>query len=102
MFQLIYLRFTAPQTDRDAFAAYQAPGRAILANQQASPDYAFSETLQSTRSQNHPRARMMTADMIDQMNLICSTKNEKTVPFVRQQAYPRRDFHWFEIINRVK
>jgi zinc protease len=86
MFQLIYLRFTAPRTDRDAFAAYQAQGKAILANQQASPDYAFSETLQSTLSQNHPRARVMTADMIDQMNL------DKSLAFYKDRFADASDF----------
>ncbi len=48
LFQLIYLRFTAPRADPEAFAANKAQGKAILANQQASPAYAFAEALQST------------------------------------------------------
>jgi len=86
MFQLIYLRFTAPRADPDAFAANLQQGRAILANQQASPGYAFSETLQSTLTQNHPRARMMTAEMIDQMNL------DKSLAFYRDRFADASDF----------
>ena len=41
MFQLIYLRFTAPRADPTAFAAMKAQALAMLANQTASPDVAL-------------------------------------------------------------
>ena len=86
MFQLIYLRFMAPRSDKEAFAAHLAQGRAVLANQQASPAYAFSEALQSTLTQNHPRARMLTVEMIDQMNL------EKSLAFYKDRFADAGDF----------
>jgi zinc protease len=86
LFQLIYLRFTAPRADPEAFAANLAQGRAVLANQQATPGWAFSEALQSTLTQNHPRARMMTVDMIDQMNL------EKSFAFYKDRFADASDF----------
>jgi zinc protease len=69
LFQLITLYFTEPRADEAAFDAYKAQGKTVLANQQASPDWAFSETLQATLSQNHFRARPMTPALIDEMNL---------------------------------
>lgn len=69
LFQLIRLRFTAPRADPEAFAANLAQGRAVPANQRATPSSAFSEALQPALTQNHPRARMMAVDMIGQMNL---------------------------------
>jgi len=86
LFQLIYLRFTAPRADAEAFAANKAQGKAVLANQQASPGYAFSETLQSALSQDHPRARMMTVEMIDRMNL------EQSLAFYKDRFADASDF----------
>ena len=63
MFQLIYLTFTQPRADQRRPSRRTSPrAKAVLANQQASPACAFSETLQTTLSQNHPRARPMTPD----------------------------------------
>ena len=73
LFQLISLYFTAPRADEAAFDAYKAQGKAVLANQQASPDWAFNETLQTTLSQNHFRARLMSPALIDEMNLAKAT-----------------------------
>jgi zinc protease len=69
MFQLIYLTFTQPRADAEAFAAMTAQMRAMLANQQASPEWEFRQTLQTTLAQNHFRARPMTPKLVDEMDL---------------------------------
>ncbi len=86
MFQLIYLKFTQPRADQAAFAAHIAQGKAILANQQRSPEWAFSEMLQRTLTQDHPRARPMTVEMIDQMNL------EKSLAIYKDRFADASDF----------
>jgi zinc protease len=86
MFQLIYLRFTQPRADQEAFAAYIAQGKTMLANQQRSPEWAFGETLARTLTQDHPRARPMTAEMIDQMNL------DKSLAFYKDRFADAGDF----------
>jgi zinc protease len=86
MFQLIYLRFTQPRADKEAFAAHIAQGKAVLANQQQSPEYVFSETLQKILTQDHPRARPMTVEMIDRMNL------ESSLAFYRDRFADASDF----------
>ena len=86
LFQLIYLRFTAPRSDPAAFAAYTAQGKTVLANQKASPAYAFNETLQAALTQDHPRARPLTAEMIDQMDL------EKSLAFYKERFGDASDF----------
>ncbi len=48
MFQLIYLRFTAPRADPTVFANMAAQQKAMLANAKATPSFAFSEALQTT------------------------------------------------------
>lgn len=69
MFQLIYLTFTQPRADPAAFAATTSQMKAMLANQQASPEWLFQTTLGTALAQNHFRARPMTPQMVDEMDL---------------------------------
>ena len=69
MFQLIYLTFTQPRADPAAFGAMTAEMKAMLANQQASPEWTFQQALTTTLAQNHFRARPMTPAMVDEMDL---------------------------------
>lgn len=55
MFQLIHLRFTQPRADTDAFASINAQTLSMLANQDASPDFAFANALDEAFTQGHPR-----------------------------------------------
>ncbi len=69
MFQLIYLRFTQPRADATAFGVQTSQLKALLANQTASPDFAFASALLSARFQDHPRRQPLTPAMVDRMNL---------------------------------
>jgi zinc protease len=69
MFQLLYLRFTQPRADPAAFAAMAAQAKNLLANQLASPDVVFEQTLAATLSSNNPRRRPETPTSVDQWNL---------------------------------
>jgi zinc protease len=69
MFQLIYLTFTQPRADAAAFASMTSEMKAMLANQQASPEWAFQQALTTALAQNHLRARPMTPAMVDEMDL---------------------------------
>ncbi len=86
MFQLIYLRFTQPRADADAFKAMTAQMKTLLANQSASPQYSFFEAFNLARYNNHPRRRMMTAAMIDEWNL------DKSLAFYRDRFADASDF----------
>ena len=86
LFQLIYLRFTAPRADPTVVANMAAQQKAALANAKATPGYAFSEAIQSTVSQNHLRGRMPTAEMVDQWNL------DKSMAFYRDRFADAGDF----------
>ena len=46
MFQLIYLTFTAPRADPEAFRALTGQLTAALANREAQPDAAFEDALE--------------------------------------------------------
>src|SRR5262249_57452831 len=54
LFQLLYLRFTQPRADQDAFGAMAAQPRSLLANQQASSEIVFTQELDAALSGNHP------------------------------------------------
>ena len=89
MFQLVYLRFTAPRADQAAVTAQQQQLKALLANQTASPDYAFGAVLTETLYQNHPRRQMMTAATVDQWNL------DKSMAFYKDRFADASDFTFF-------
>ena len=69
MFQLLYLRFTAPRADPTVFAAMKAGALAMLADQSASPDVLFNQTLVSALSGNDPRRQPETSASVAEWNL---------------------------------
>jgi len=86
MFQLIYLTFTQPRADPEAFRAATGQLTAALANREALPDAAFEDALNAAVTQNHLRARPMSADMVAQMNL------EKSLSFYKDRFADASDF----------
>ncbi|UCC82100.1 MAG: insulinase family protein [Gemmatimonadota bacterium] len=72
MFQLIYLYFTAPRRDSAAFQSLKSRMQAFLANRDADPGSAFSDTLNVTLTQHHVRSRPPTLELYDEMNLDAS------------------------------
>ena len=89
MFQLIYLRFTQPRADANAFAVQATQARTFMTNQSVSPEFAFFEALINTRYQNHPRRRMLTAATVDQWNL------DKSLAFYKDRFADASDFTFF-------
>ncbi len=69
MFQLLYLRFTQPRADPNAFASVVSQAKALLANQNASPEVVFGQAVASALNNNHPRRRPETLASVDQWNL---------------------------------
>ena len=69
LFQLIYLQFTAPRADPEAFEAFKSNARASLANRSANPATAFRDTLSVTLTQHHPRSRPISPAIVDSFDL---------------------------------
>jgi zinc protease len=69
LFQLLYLRFTQPRADPTTFAAMVSQARALLANQMASPDVVFNQTIDAAVSGNNPRRQPETPATVDQWDL---------------------------------
>ncbi|HUR34817.1 MAG TPA: insulinase family protein [Vicinamibacterales bacterium] len=86
MFQLINLRFTQPRADPLAFAALKSQALALLANQTASPDVVFEQTLEATLSRNSPRRQPETPATVAQWNL------EKALAFYKARYADASNF----------
>ncbi|HEY7057588.1 MAG TPA: insulinase family protein, partial [Vicinamibacterales bacterium] len=86
MFQLIYLTFTQPRADPEAFRATTGQLSAALANRQAYPEAAFEDALNAAVTQNHLRARPMSEELVSQMNL------DKSMAFYKSRFADASDF----------
>src|SRR5688572_31584554 len=89
MFQLIYLRFTQPRADKDAFAAQTAQMKTLLANQSVVPGFRFYTELSKALYQHHPRRHSPTPAMIDQWNL------DKSLAFYKDRFADASDFTFY-------
>jgi zinc protease len=89
MFQLIYLRFMQPRADATAFGVQATQARTMLANQTAAPEFAFFQTLNNTRYQNHLRRRLATSADVDEWNL------DKSMTFYKDRFADASDFTFF-------
>ncbi len=69
LMQLIYLTFTSPRIDSDAFASFVARGREAYRNRSASPESAFSDTLQVTFAGHNIRRMPRTEETYDKLRL---------------------------------
>ncbi len=69
MFQLIYLRFTSPRADDTFFEVWQTQNRQALANRDMNPAAVFSDAYTRIMTQDHPRQRPPTVEMIDEADL---------------------------------
>jgi zinc protease len=68
LMQLVYLTFTAPRMDDAAFESFKQRTKASLANQEANPMTALTDTLQKELYGNHPMAGRIKSEMIDQID----------------------------------
>lgn len=68
MLQLVYLYFTKPRKDQDAFESVmgQMKGFAAMSN---SPDNAFRDSVMVTMYQNHPRRQPLTEQYLEKVDL---------------------------------
>jgi zinc protease len=86
MFQLIYLTFTQPRADPEAFKAATGQLTAALANRQALPDVAFEDALNAAMTQSHFRAQPMSPEFVAQMSL------DKSLKFYKERYADASDF----------
>lgn len=94
LFQLVHLYFTSPRRDSTAWEAYRARARETLRNRGASPEAAFADTLQATLSQNHPRARPVSAAIFDSLSL------DRSLAIYRERFGDAGDFTFY-LVGRL-
>ncbi len=68
LFELIYLSATSPRRDAEAYESFLTRQGALLRNQSAMPRYAFFEALTEIATQAHPRRRMITEEMLAELD----------------------------------
>ncbi|MDX1532215.1 MAG: insulinase family protein, partial [Rhodothermales bacterium] len=86
LFQLVHLYFTEPRQDPAAFAALQERIRTFLQNRSQQPEAAFSDTLQVTLGQYHPRRLPFTMDDLAALDA------EAALDFYRDRFADASDF----------
>jgi zinc protease len=69
MLQLVFLYFTAPRRDSAAWEAYRERARESFRDRYASPATVFADSLRRALSRNHPRARPLTSESFDSIQL---------------------------------
>lgn len=68
MLQLVYLYFTQPRLDTALVNTFLGRFRGVLANRSASPEAAFSDTLQVTMAQHSPREQPVSTATLDRID----------------------------------
>lgn len=92
-FELLYLGFTAPRKDAEAFESWKAKMKAELANKEKSPEGVFIDTVMSVSTGNHPRSRTMSESSVDQINL------DKAFEFFKKRFQYGSDFTYYFVGN---
>jgi len=68
MMQLVYLYFTSPRSDEEAFQSYITRTKAIVANAESDPNTAFRDNLMAAMYDNHPLVKRMKAEDYDKVD----------------------------------
>ncbi len=72
MLQLVYLYFTQPRLDTSLVNTFIGRFKGVLANRSASPEAAFSDTLQVTMAQHSVREQPVSAAILDRIDPVKS------------------------------
>ena len=89
-FQLIYLYFTAPRRDEEAFAAFKAQMAAV--DLTAMPQFVMLDTVASTMSQGHPRAGGTMSQVMEAMQ---AADLDVALDFYRDRFADASDFSFY-------
>ncbi len=86
LFQLVYLYATAPRASEEAFASVKQRRLGLIENRLARPDAEFWDTITRLLTQDHPRRRPWTAELVDEMDL------ERSYEIYRERFADLSDF----------
>jgi zinc protease len=71
---LIWMRVMEPRADPVLFGVMMGQMKSMMANQRATPEFAFGEMVNKLMTQDHPRSRTPTAEQLDTVNLDAAMK----------------------------
>ncbi len=94
MFQLLYLRITAPRKDPDVFATWKANTSDFLTNQARSPEFLFARDSQAAEFKNNVRRTFPTPDDVAKLD------EDKALAFFKDRYGDVSDFT-FVIVGEV-
>ena len=86
MLQLVYLYFTAPRQDDNAFQAVMNMYRAFLGNRDRDPRATFSDSIQSLMASHNPRLVLQNLETLDRVS------QERAIEIFRQRFAHPADF----------
>jgi len=86
MLQLVYLYFTAPRKDDNAFGALMNMYKASLANSATDPRTSFGDSISMMLSNHHPRTVLMNLAALDKIN------QDKAIEIYKQRFAVPADF----------
>ncbi|MCB9208456.1 MAG: insulinase family protein [Ignavibacteriales bacterium] len=93
MFQLIYLYFTAPRNDLEAFQSLKTRMKGFIENRSSRPETAFYDTIQVTLAQNHKRSRPLSEALLDEVD------RNVAFNFYKDRFADASDFNFFFVGN---
>ncbi len=86
LFQLIYMRITAPRADKAVYKIIEKQMEEQITNRLANPRVVFNDTFLRLLNSNHPRKEPLSLKMIDKMDL------EKSLAFYKERFEDAGDF----------
>lgn len=86
MFQLLYLRFTAPRADEEMFGSIQTRLRESIRNRENDPDAVFADAVTKAFYRDHPRHQPLTLDVVERM------QREESLRIYRERFGDAGDF----------
>ncbi len=93
LMQLIYLHFTAPRRDEDAYSALMGLLRNQLSHRSANPKAQFSDSVQMMSADHSPRVMLMNEDNLEKVSL------DKIMNIYSERFGNAADFTFFFVGN---
>ncbi|MBL7041136.1 MAG: insulinase family protein [Pirellulaceae bacterium] len=93
LFELIYAYVTAPRVDSTAYKAYRTRLNAAIENRSSRPESAYGDTIQVTMAQYHHRARPVSPELLEEMDLA------RSAAVYRERFADAGDFHFYFVGN---
>lgn len=89
LLQLVYLKFTSPRKDEEAFEAQVSRTRESMRNQDLQPTTALVDTIAKVIYKNHPRAIRRKAESLDSLNY------DRILQIYKERFADGNDFEFF-------